>query len=256
MTEPTLDALAQRLDRLERKVRWWRVFAGGTAVTLALLAVWGVGRGANPASAAAPRVIEAERFVLRDAAGRSRVVLEVTATGSTGLSLRDEHEITRLSFLVATEGPTVTLNGEKGKPRVMLYAPADGWGLDLWREDGKRVASLGFLPGRGSLLNLDDETGTTSLAAGQGIAALKLDNQRGEVTLSANQQYPGLQIRGKAQDNMGTAWMTFNGGDPVLYLRDRFQQTRIILGSVPRTTGDVWGLNVQDTNGKTLWAVP
>src|SRR5262245_38819697 len=92
MTEP-LDMLTERLERLERENGWWR-----RAATLALLVTGALALlgQASPRS----RVVEAEKFVLKDSDGKVRAVLgrewangraptlsEVRLTGVYGLHL-------------------------------------------------------------------------------------------------------------------------------------------------------------------------
>src|SRR3990172_7128596 len=81
--------IAERLDRLERENRWWK-----RVVIVILVIVGSVGlMGQTPSGR---RVVEAERFVLKDADGRIRGVLgseypgllpESSLPGQVGLHL-------------------------------------------------------------------------------------------------------------------------------------------------------------------------
>jgi hypothetical protein len=226
-------------------------------MVVGLLLLWVVGKSASPVSAAAPRVVEAERFILRDAAGRSRAVLGVDGSVS-GLTLNDEHEVARVALLVNPRGTVIGLNGENGKARVMLNANADGSGLSLQGENEKQLAALLVQRDRGSSFTLTDGTAIANLHAGQqegGGPGLRLNDGTGDVTILANKQHSALRIGGKAKD-MGDIWLTFNDGDPMFHLIDKYKKSRVIVGYVPRTIGNVWGQSLQDSNGNTLWAVP
>ena len=81
MNEPTMETLAQRLDKVERENRWLKQ-AGVVALALiAALVLMGHVVG--------EKVIEAERFVLIDSSGDTRAVLAVPEGGS-GLYLYDK----------------------------------------------------------------------------------------------------------------------------------------------------------------------
>ena len=77
--ESTLDTPTQRLDRLERENR--RLKFAGAILLLALAAVGAMGQVLPKA---VPKVVEAERFLLRDARGRVRPPAE-----GAGASRRD-----------------------------------------------------------------------------------------------------------------------------------------------------------------------
>ncbi len=82
MSEPTLDTLTQRLDRLERQARWWRVAGSSTACALVLLMLLG--------AAQSPKEIQAKRFTLIDRSGAPAAWLGLDNTGKPFLSLRDD----------------------------------------------------------------------------------------------------------------------------------------------------------------------
>jgi hypothetical protein len=74
MKTMTVDTLTQRLDRLERESRRWKLAA--CLSVLGMVAVALIGQ-------AAPRyrIVEAEKFVLRDSAGRVRATLGAQSSG-------------------------------------------------------------------------------------------------------------------------------------------------------------------------------
>ena len=69
MNEPTMETLARRLDKVERENRWLKL-AGVVAVAV-IAAVVLMGQ-ATPSKVA--KVIEAEKFVLKDIHGKVRAL--------------------------------------------------------------------------------------------------------------------------------------------------------------------------------------
>ncbi len=137
MIEPILDTLTQRLDRLEREVRWWRF---GTLGVLLLLA--GVG--------AAPRgtTLEAERLILRDASGKPRLVLGV-------------------------ETPQRGWPQPPASPEKKAPSPQQELGLFLYGQNGVEVARLTDWHGAGALLAMADphQQAQASLSVQKGLGA-------------------------------------------------------------------------------------
>lgn len=64
MNHPNLDTLVRRLDRLERENRRWKRVSAATFAAIAALVLMG--------QATPRRVVEAEKFVLRDLNGKDR----------------------------------------------------------------------------------------------------------------------------------------------------------------------------------------
>ena len=137
MNVTTLDAMTERLNRLEREIRWWRRMA-----VLALIGVSAIGLMGQ----ARTRVVEADAFVLRganssprarlhtqpngavafavyDQAGKRRTVLGVSPDGAPSLLLLDTQETGRAGLVAAGDGSVVlTL----GRNRIALNTLADG----------------------------------------------------------------------------------------------------------------------------------
>ena len=74
-------AIEARLERLERQQRRWRGVAGVACLGLVAVALM----GQKPAG----RTVEAERFILRDAAGRTRAELSLNRDGAPALTCSD-----------------------------------------------------------------------------------------------------------------------------------------------------------------------
>src|SRR5262249_33900525 len=118
MDERQLEAMAERLDRLEqtnramnRACRRWRLAAGGV-----LPAGLGLGLAGASSTEIIPRKLEAQSFVLRDGAGRIRGSLGFRADGTPGFALLDEHSRVRLALDLCAEGaPAVNLYSAAGR---------------------------------------------------------------------------------------------------------------------------------------------
>jgi hypothetical protein len=90
MTE--LDVLKARLDKIERRDRWVALSALGVVATLGLALMMGAG--------GAKRVVEAESFILRDAAGKMRARFEVEDDGAVAQVLFDRNGMERARLAV------------------------------------------------------------------------------------------------------------------------------------------------------------
>ena len=135
MTDPTLDDLTQRLDRLERENRWLKQM--GTVVLVGASAVALMGqRGAAP-------VVEAQRFLINDpASGKTRAALSLRQDGSVGLSLiskdgkslslsADAGGNTGLRLVDSNRTLRAELStGADGAPALILH---DGSGNVIWK---------------------------------------------------------------------------------------------------------------------------
>jgi hypothetical protein len=112
-------ALAKRVRRLSQAM------AG-----LALVGLLMISTGAYHAPET-PNTIEAERFVLRDAAGKVRMEIAVREDGSAGMHILDPEGRTRLGLVVTKEGAAgLGLSDVKGEQLVTL---------DLIEENGARL---------------------------------------------------------------------------------------------------------------------
>lgn len=139
--EDRLVLIERRMAQLERSNRRGRL-AQVALVTLA--AICAVGWLQTGIAVAQPRVLEAERFVLRDAAGVVRADLRVATQGDT----------------------TFNLNDERGQPLITMGGLAGFSGLTMMDGDGRErlyvqvgVDALGN--DRGPRIGLVDAGGTT-----------------------------------------------------------------------------------------------
>ena len=113
MHEPTFSTLAERLDRLEREVRWWRRVGG---VALAVLGV-GLLLGATPTRVADELL--AKRLVIVDSQGKERILLGEELVRGIGLQVLDADGATRIGLMVKH------LRGDN--PYLHFRGPNPGW---------------------------------------------------------------------------------------------------------------------------------
>src|SRR3954469_1842395 len=94
------------------------------------------------------KVLQAERFVVVDPAGKLRAVLGLAADDSLSLRLYDQAGKQRLALGVLADGsPSLLLKDPAGKPRAGLLVKADGSpSLGLYDQAGKQRLTLGILP--------------------------------------------------------------------------------------------------------------
>ena len=151
MNQPTVDAMLQGLDRLERENRRLKRVAVTLLTGIAALAMMGQ---AVPKS----RIVEAEKFILKDANGRRRAELGLQ-DGSPGLYIYSQAG--QLREELKDSDKTVGLGLiDNGTPRVVLALSQAGQvGLGLQDKDGTARALLNILPNGFGFLCLADKDG-------------------------------------------------------------------------------------------------
>ncbi len=135
MSEPTL---VERLERVERENRRWKVIGIGVVILVGLALFTG---------AAKPRVqdeVRARRFTLVDSKGKIQGFLGFSAIGSPTLFLFDN--------------PTVTLFDSERRPRVQLAGGVLESGLRLYAKSGDPLADLYIESGEWPRLALYDKS--------------------------------------------------------------------------------------------------
>lgn len=185
MNEPTMEALARRLDRVERENR--RMKQAGAVVLAMISAV--VLMGQVPPN----KVVDAEVIILRDAKGKPRGGLFVNSDGLVALALSDMDGITRAEVGVRADGTTHLLFRDKtSKPRVILRHREDATAF-FFADKGDRPRALLSLEADDSLslnlydhgvLNFWDKAGKNRLVlgvSGDGSPALRLIDKAGVV---------------------------------------------------------------------------
>ena len=109
--------LEQRIERVERENRRLKIAA--LTALLGLGGAFSLGAAANP-----PQKLEAETIVLRDAQGKSRIVLGVDEEGP-GIAFLDTKGKLRLNLGLAKEGPALDLLDAAEHPRATLLLTED-----------------------------------------------------------------------------------------------------------------------------------
>ncbi len=158
MDELTLDAMKQRLDRLEQENRRLKQIGGLMLVGIAALVMMGQSQSNvnKTAASQASKVVEATEFVVRDPGGKVRARL-----ATDGLSFNNDAD-KPLVHLSLYPCPALSLDGlnspfDKGgtpKPSVSLVADCPGVppsslgaGLHLYGMDERIIhLSTGILP--------------------------------------------------------------------------------------------------------------
>ncbi len=152
MNEPTMGALVRRMEAVERENRRWQWMV---TVTLAVVAAMVVLVQATPTKFG--KVLEAERFVLRDTNGSIRAELGFI-DGASVLLLNDKDGTPGVALSVFPDGPRrVSLLDRDGRIRSVLTARADGdSGLRLFDKNLMHRASLDVMADGRPILRLAD----------------------------------------------------------------------------------------------------
>lgn len=150
-----LSRLQDRISRLESHNRFLRR-AMLALIGLGVCAAVGVGRASSTGN-----VVAAERFLIRDAAGRDLGVLGVDPRGNVGLALADTGGETRVALGVNSDGTSgLVLSDGQGDKRAAVSTQANGKsGLTLYDAKGR--------PGAGIAL---DQKGAARIAPALGVA--------------------------------------------------------------------------------------
>lgn len=138
MSEPTMEALVRRIDRLERETRWWKRATGLGLVLLAAMGVLGQAPGLGTA-----KTLDAERFNLRDAAGNLRGVLGSSADGATSLLLYGPPGVHQAGLAVMPDGSaSLFLGNPAGRTVTELTLYRDGTPTLVFRDRAGKTRSL------------------------------------------------------------------------------------------------------------------
>ena len=153
MNEPTMGALERRMEAVERENRRWQWMV---TVTLAVVAAMVILAQATPMKFG--KVLEAERFVLRDTNGSIRAELGFI-DGASVLLLNDKDGKPGVALSVLPDGPRrISLLDRDGRTRSVLTARADGdSGLRLFDKNLMHRASLDVMADGRPILRLADK---------------------------------------------------------------------------------------------------
>ena len=175
MNEPTMETLVRRLDRVERENQ--RLKQAGVVALVVIAAVVLMGQATTNKVA---KVVEAEKFVLRDADGKGRARLESLPSGLVRLALLDKDENVQSVLGVGVGRPSLVLAGRNnktilttsflsisGKSRLTLAVlPSGVQSLALTDNTGRTRAELAIEVDGSSTFGLFDRTGTARAVLG------------------------------------------------------------------------------------------
>src|SRR5574337_355803 len=132
MEEQATNSVVQRLEHLERENRRLKRLGGFLIFGVAAVVLMGETKGA--------RVIEAEKFVLRDLVGKTRAVPSTMPDGSVGLAILSA-DGKSLSLSAEGDGTMgLTMYDKSKKLRAEIFTLADGSaGLALYDASGKAM---------------------------------------------------------------------------------------------------------------------
>ena len=146
------EALAERLDRLERqnrRIRWFAVFVLAAAVLVGLsMGFRSQEATALAAEAPAKRVVEAEEFHLVDSNGSLRAVLSVMKNNEVRLGFWGAKGKLQ-AVLTAGDTSGLALCDATGKLRVALAASSSGQELSFYNAAGEVLWSAPSAPATG-----------------------------------------------------------------------------------------------------------
>lgn len=192
MSTTTIESVASRLDGLERQNVRLRWVAGGLFVAATILMV-----EATVGISRSPRVVEAERLVIRDKAGRVRakfgidgrdptlqmfdlrgreqVSLGVTGTDASALTLSDRGQAqVRIEAMDDGGSALCLLNSDRRTLSHLWMTPAGAAGLSMTSGGRLRGMTMGVLPDGQSALLANDPTGRETGRVGS--ASLNFDD--------------------------------------------------------------------------------
>ena len=137
MTDARLNTLADRVSRLEHEARWWRRIAGVGGVLVVAAGLLGQ-TATGPA-----KVVEAERFNVRDTAGKVRALLGTTSDGGTSLLLYNANGVNQAGLGVMPDGSaSVFLANPAGRTVTELTLYRDGTPTLVFRDSNGKTRTL------------------------------------------------------------------------------------------------------------------
>jgi len=154
MNELSLDMLKQRLDRLERENCWFKRV--GAVVFMGVVAVVLMGQAK---SSKVEKIIEAQKFVVRDVSGKSRAVLGMGEDGVV-LVFTDNKERPRIFLKAAHDGEGAIAFFQKAGKGRSVFSDRGLWLVD---KDGKERAELAMNDDEPRLALFDRERKTRAL---------------------------------------------------------------------------------------------
>jgi hypothetical protein len=164
--EPTvhIDALTQRVERLERVSHRWQMIASAAVVVLGVVLLLGTTNHHMPVG----QEIQARAFVLVDQQGKPLARLGLLPHGALGLGFYDRGKQSRILLSVEADGSSsVSLFGKDGKGGALLAVSSSGAAsLRLIDVNWKSRVALATWPNGAPFLQLADRTGKDRVLLG------------------------------------------------------------------------------------------
>ena len=208
-----LQYLVRRLDRVERQNLTLKKLWGGTMLLIVALTIMGQSALTN-----IPKVIDAERFTVRDANGMPRASWGIGSTGALIMGINDRDGKTRMTLGVEPDGsPSLDLRGKDGRRRFILFVKDDDRPeLALFDEHEKRRVGLvvdSKSASAGILLSDTAERKRASMFIGDdGLVALTLldRNENPQLALGESKTGPVLLMKDtKGNSRIGLGLFSF-----------------------------------------------
>lgn len=156
--EVHIDAIVQRLERLERQGRRWKATATLAIITLGLVLLIGAGKNGETS---VPNELQAHAFVLVARDGTPLARLGLLPHGAWGLGFYDQGKKSRIVLSVEGDGSSLlSLFGKDGKGSLLLSASGSGaTSLRLVDMHWKTRTALATWPDGSPFLQLTDRDG-------------------------------------------------------------------------------------------------
>ena len=156
--EVHIDAIVQRLERLERQGRRWKATATLALMTLGLVLLIGAGKNGETS---VPDELQAHAFVLVARDGTPLARLGLLPHGAWGLGFYDQGKKSRIVLSVEGDGSSLlSLFGKDGKGSLLLSANGSGaTSLRLVDTHWKTRTALATWPDGSPFLQLADRDG-------------------------------------------------------------------------------------------------
>ncbi len=155
-----MDSLAERVNRLERQHRRYRL--------VGLLAMVGLGSTLAMGQATPDKPLDLEVRSLRvvDSEGKSRILLTLGGKGGASISLHSKDMESQVAMYANAEAAALFFMDSKRTPRLrLIYAQGRGVNLDLYDKAGDKRAELSVTDKSGPGLLLQNPNGDTKLFA-------------------------------------------------------------------------------------------
>ncbi len=263
MKEPSLEALAQRLECVERVNR--RLKRAGAAVAVGIVALLLMGQ-----TLPKRRVVEAQEFVVKDDSGRVFARLGSQA-GLPSLTLFDKNQTPRVTLdLAPDDGLHLSFVDKAGRLRAGIFTAQNGDpGIFFADKAGKVRISIEVSKNDTPRLDLSDKEGKSRaqliiLEDGQPVLRLSDPEEKPLAILATTPGGgSGLSLWDQ-REKLRAVLRTSSDGRPGLELRDEDGKLRAALGSTSlqtAQTGEVTqraesSLVLFDRDGKALWRAP